>query len=145
MLSQTSEYALRALIYLARMAPGRLTPADAIANALGAPRNYLAKTLNTLAKRGLLTSTRGPAGGFRLNVPPHTLTLAEVIQAIDEPRSGRMCLIGGRACDHLDPCAVHVRWKEVTTEMWAPLTSTTIADLLGGADPDRLIAGLATG
>jgi Rrf2 family protein len=145
MLSQTSEYALRAVIYLARIPPGKLTSAEVIAEALGAPRNYLSKTLNTLAKRGFLTSTRGPAGGFRLNVQAHMLTLAEVIRAIDEPRTGRMCLIGGRACDHRHPCPVHFRWKDVTTEMWSPLTNTTIADLLDGADSDRLIAGLSTG
>jgi Rrf2 family protein len=145
MLSQTSEYAVRAILYLARVAAEEAVSADVIAEALGAPRNYLSKTLNTLAKRGLLTSTRGPNGGFRLAVDPDAITLAEVIHAFDEPRSRSACLLGGYACDEEHPCTVHFRWKTVSAGMWAPLKHTTIADLLRGEIPDRALAGIGTG
>ena len=65
MLSQTSEHAIRAVLFLAQQ-HGEPVSADRVAGALGAPANYLGKTLNMLARRGLLASSRGPAGGFRL-------------------------------------------------------------------------------
>ena len=131
MLSQTSEHALRAILYLARRAPGEAVCADLIAAALGAPRNYLAKTLNALAKQGILGSMRGPTGGFWLRVPAEELTLVRVIEAFDEPRGRKPCLLGGGACDPGRPCDAHHRWEAVAREVWAPLRGTTIAELLG--------------
>jgi Rrf2 family protein len=145
MLSQTAEYALRALLYLARAARHQTVPAEVIAEALGAPRNYLSKTLNTLAKRGIVSSTRGPTGGFRLAVAPEDLTLAEVVRAFDEPRSRAVCLLGGRPCDDRRPCTVHFRWKTVAADMWSPLDRTTIATLLVAELGDRATAGAGAG
>jgi Rrf2 family protein len=144
-LSQTAEHALRATLFLARYTDGQLVSAEVIAEALGAPRNYLSKTLNTLAKRGLLSSTRGPYGGFRLVRAAEELTIAEVIRAFDEPRSGGICLLGGGACDDANPCGAHSRWKAVAVEMLAPLNNTTIADLLQDEVSDRVIAGISAG
>ena len=87
MLSQTSEHAIRALLFLAQRPGGEAVPAARIAAALGAPANYLAKTLNALARRGLIASTRGPAGGFRLRRPADRITLAEVDGAFGEVRA----------------------------------------------------------
>ena len=64
MLSRTAEYALRAVLFLADR--GEPTNVDLIAERLGVPRNYLSKTLHRLAREGVLTSTRGQGGGFRL-------------------------------------------------------------------------------
>jgi Rrf2 family protein len=145
MLSQTAEHALRATLFLARTAPGDPISADVIAEALGAPRNYLSKTLNTLAKRGLLSSTRGPYGGFQLARAAAEVTIAEVIHAFDEPRAKGICLLGGRPCNDGDPCGAHFRWKAIAAEMLAPLNNTTIADLLEDEVSDRVIAGIGAG
>jgi Rrf2 family protein len=133
-LSHTADYALRAILVLARERGGRPLPAEAIADAMGAPRNYLAKTLNALAKAGLVTSTRGPQGGFRLAVAPEALTLARVIDLFDEPRAHERCLLGNRPCDPANPCAAHRRWTAIAAARRAPLASTTVADLIGGPD-----------
>ena len=66
MLSATADHALRATLVLARHASGTRLRATAIADAVGAPRNYMAKTLNQLAKAGIVSSSRGPLGGFLL-------------------------------------------------------------------------------
>lgn len=130
MLSQTAEYALRAALYLAREPNRRPITADTIARALGAPPNYMSKTLNTLAKAGILAGMRGPTGGFMLVRDPARLTVAEVIGTFDEPTARPMCLLGGRPCNAEHPCQAHVRWVAVTAAMREPLTSTTVADLL---------------
>ena len=72
MVSRTSQHALRAVLYLARRWSEGPVPVDTIAAALGAPRNYLSKTLNALTKAGVLRSARGPMGGFTLAVPPQS-------------------------------------------------------------------------
>lgn len=135
MISQTAEHALRAVLYLARQAGERSVPAEAIAAALGAPRNYLSKTLQHLAKAGIVVGTRGPTGGFRLAVPADALTLAELVAVFDEEPRSAMCLLGGARCTGEAPCAAHSRWKAVTAEARAPLRRTVIADLLRDADP----------
>lgn len=145
MLSQTSEHAVRAVLYLAQREPGELVPADVIADALGAPRNYLAKTLNVLARQGILASTRGPAGGFRLMVGAERLTLEDVVRHFDDPRARTVCLLGGQPCRDETPCAAHFRWKAVEEAATAPLRRTTIADLLGGIEDGARTAGVEAG
>lgn len=131
MLSQTAEHALRALLYLARQPEDAAVPADAIARAIDAPRNYLSKTLNTLARQGIVSGTRGPNGGFRLVLRPGEITLARVMEAFaDTGVSRKMCLLGGETCSDQTACAAHFRWKEVWREAALPLERTTLADLL---------------
>jgi Rrf2 family protein len=130
MLSQTAEYALRAALYLARQPDGRPVTADTIAQALGAPANYMAKTLNALARAGILIGLRGPTGGFRLVRDPALLTVAEIAGTFDEAVARPMCLLGGRPCNSASPCEAHERWTAVTDAMREPLHTTTVADLL---------------
>lgn len=134
MLSQTSEHAIRAVLYLAQQPYGDPVPAERIARALGAPGNYLGKTLQLLARRGLLASGRGPAGGFRLLSSPDEIALADVVAAVDDaPRPAAVCLLGNRPCRAAEPCVAHARWSAVRQQLWAPLHHTTIADLLDPA------------
>lgn len=134
MISATSEYALRAVLVLAQVGD-RTVRADEIAQAIGAPRNYLAKTLNALAKHGVVTSARGPTGGFQLAIPASRLTVAAVVDCFDEPRRQRLCLLGNAACNPEQPCAAHHKWLAIATAQRAPMASTTIADLIGERRP----------
>jgi Rrf2 family transcriptional regulator, nitric oxide-sensitive transcriptional repressor len=132
MLSQTAEYALRALLYLARGGNGRVS-AEQIARSLGAPVNYMSKTLNQLAKAGIVEGTRGPTGGFRLAIPADELTVATVAETFAPVRLRPVCLLGDRPCDQKHPCEAHHRWTAVQAAAAAPLAETTIADLLRGS------------
>ena len=135
MLSSTSDYALRAILVLAQADHGRPMRADEIARATGAPANYLAKTLNALAKAGLVSSARGPQGGFTLAVPAEELSLAHIVDCFEEARPSTRCLLGNRPCDALHPCRAHHLWTAVQEARRAPLAHTTVADLLAGS-PD---------
>jgi len=143
MLSQTSEHALRAVLYLAQQTAGRLVTAEVIAGALGAPRNYMAKTLNALAKQGIVASLRGPTGGFRLAIPPDRLTLARVVAPFDEMRINSICMLGERPCTGESPCQAHARWQAISEAAWRPLHTTTVSDLLGEANDEQTLAGEA--
>jgi Rrf2 family protein len=129
-LSSTSDYALRAILALAGRKTGGSMRAEEIARATGAPSNYLAKTMNLLAKEGIVTSARGPQGGFALAIPADELSLARIIDCFDEPRTHSRCLLGTAPCDPLHPCSAHDRWTRVVTSRRAALSTTTIADLL---------------
>jgi Rrf2 family protein len=138
MLSQTCEHALRAVLFLAQQPAGTAVPAERVAAALGAPANYLGKTLNLLARRGLLASARGPAGGFRLLRRPAEIAVGDVMAAVEErPRSSAVCLLGNRPCLAERPCAAHARWAATQAAAALPLHRTTVADLLGHATDAR--------
>jgi len=130
MISATAEHAVRAVLLLARHDGHKTLSADAIASELGAPRNYLAKTLNALAKAGVVQSARGAAGGFTLAVPAADLTLARIIAPFDDCNRTPACLLRNRACDASHPCAVHERWTAMIGHAAAQFAQTTIAELL---------------
>ena len=129
-MSRTAEHAVRALLYISTQGPESVK-ASTIARELGAPPNYMSKTLHALAGAGILSSRRGPTGGFRLGVAPDRLTLARIIEVVDDPAPKDMCLVDSTRCSDRSPCALHGRWKKVSNRVWDPLRSTTLADLLG--------------
>ncbi len=129
LLSATAEHALRAVILLARHGDSMALSADAIADQLGAPRNYLAKTLNALAKAGIVHSARGAAGGFTLAVPADVLTLQRVIAPFDDTRIPN-CLLRNQVCDAQNPCALHPKWNGIVGYAARKFAETTVAELL---------------
>lgn len=132
MVSLTADYALRAMLLLAQPDTTRALRADEIAEATGAPRNYMAKVLNAVAKAGLITSARGPAGGFTLAVPADEITLSRVVELFDAVPANSRCMLGSGPCDPAFPCRAHDAWQAVNSARRSPFTHTTIADLLEG-------------
>jgi Rrf2 family iron-sulfur cluster assembly transcriptional regulator len=130
MLSQTAEYALRTVLYLADRDDDRLIGADELADVLGVPRNYLSKTLHRLTRERILASARGKGGGFRLAMDPRRLTLLQVVEPFDAISAERRCLLGRPACDDRHPCPAHHRWKAVSTQLADFFRKTTVAELI---------------
>lgn len=128
-LSQTAVYALQATLCLAARSSEERVRVDDVAEALDLPRNYLSKILHTLAREGVLSSARGPGGGFALAHPASDLTLAAVIEHFDGLPDASGCLLGRPECSDLDPCAAHARWKSVAHSVREFFAETTIADL----------------
>lgn len=130
-LNSTSQYAIRATLYVAGHEADGPVRVDDIAKALDCPRNYLSKTLYALVRAEVLRSTRGPGGGFRLALPPEQLTLGRVIAPF-EPATARRCLIGRRDCGGAHPCLAHHRWEKVAGAVSRFFEQTTIGELLSG-------------
>lgn len=128
MLSQTAEYALRAVLTLA-VEPGGQLGAAQLADRLDVPRNYLSKTLHQLARAGILESTRGKTGGFRLGRNPDRITLLDVVQPFDDITGRRVCLLGKPVCSDHAACAAHAKWKAVSERNAEFFRDTTVADL----------------
>ncbi|MDQ7013897.1 MAG: Rrf2 family transcriptional regulator [Planctomycetota bacterium] len=128
MLSRTTEYALRAAIYLAK-AGTENTTAQRIAEATKVPEGYMSKVLNTLARAGIVNSQRGPSGGFTLTVPPAELTMLRVVESVEPlPRIKKCPLELEEHSGEL--CPLHRVLAELANGVEAKLSSTTIAQLL---------------
>ena len=133
MLSQTAEYALRAVLAVAEAGSEQPVGAARLAARLGIPQNYLSKTLHQLARAGVLESTRGKSGGFRLARPAGKISLLEVVSPFDDVTGRRTCLMGQPVCSDHNSCAAHERWKEVAERTAEFFKETTVADLAGEA------------
>jgi len=135
MLSQTVEYALRAVVHLASRAPAARTT-DQISTATLVPRAYLSKVLQSLARGGVVHSTRGLGGGVSLVKTPDKLTILEVVNAVEPIQRIRTCPLGlpGHGT-HL--CPLHKRVDNALALMEQAFESTTLAEVL--AEPTRSI------
>lgn len=125
LLPQTTEYALRAALHLAAQHPRSVSGAT-LAAAVGAPANYLSKTLSQLVRAGVLASTRGPAGGFRLVDAPEDVTLEQIVRVFST-RGPKRCLLGTGPCGANPDCTVHAGWAPIGASVDAFLRSTTLA------------------
>jgi len=85
MISQKTRYALRALLYLVELGKGSPVQLAAIAETQQVPRKYLELIMLDLKKAGIVSSVRGPAGGYRLARPPEDISFGEVIRVLDGP------------------------------------------------------------
>jgi len=130
MLSQTAEYALRAALWLAEHPEQEPVRVGDLAEALDVPQNYLSKTLHQLARTGVVQSTRGKHGGFRLGRRPAAIPLWEIVQPFERLGDGRACLLGRSVCSDAAPCQAHERWKQVKETTAAFFRDTTLADLI---------------
>lgn len=137
MLSQTAEYALRAVLHIAEFGADRPVAVGDIAQALDVPRNYLSKTLHQLSRAGVVTSTFGPGGGFQLGTSADEMTLDAIIAPFDAAAE-RHCLLGRTRCRDSEPCSAHGRWKPIADQIQSFFATTTVADLLRGDAPDLL-------
>lgn len=137
MLSGTAEYALRAVVALARERGGEHTRATDLAETIAVPRNYLSKILHELTRAGILRSTRGKHGGFQLAIPPEELTLLRVVSLFDPMGERSKCLLGRPECSDTDPCPAHHRWKATAGQIAAFFRDTTVADVIGGDHAHR--------
>ncbi len=130
MISRTSEYALQAMIYLARHVDEWPIPSRVIARETSVPGKYLSSILSELVRIGVLESSPGLGGGFRLARPAKEIPLSEVFSSF-EPISDncRPCPFGQEICSDDDPCAGHDQWKRVRKAYQQFLEKNSIYDV----------------
>lgn len=129
MISQTSEYALRAIVHLAALPAGATAAASDIADATRIPVGYLQKIMRTLARHGILRAQRGVGGGFTLARDPGAISILDVLTAADAPiQRIERCPLGIKG--HTDLCPLHRLLDEQMARAECAFASTTVADLL---------------
>ena len=140
MYSRSVEYAFRALTYLARQPKGSQKLARQIARSERVPAFFLAKTLQQLARNGVLRSVKGPTGGFALDRPPNKITLMEVIEVLDGSGTYDRCIVGLRECNDQVLCPVHDSFKSLRERLKRYLSRTTVAQLVTESERKRQAA-----
>jgi Rrf2 family protein len=127
-LSRRGDYALRAVLDLARHEGQGLRKARDVAQAMAIPPRYLAQILAGLVREGLLEATAGREGGYVLARSAAQISLLEVIRAT-EPVGLRGCLLRGMPCGEDGHCALHESWSNAQSALNEVLEATNFADL----------------
>ena len=131
-ISQKLEYAIRAMIELAeRRESGQPVPARALASAQQIPLRFLEQQLGALGRAGLIESSRGANGGYRLSRDADQITVAQIADAIEGQLAPMFCL---EPTDHTcfadSRCGLQGFWGDVATAISKVLDETTVADLV---------------
>lgn len=128
MISQTAEYALRAMVCLTEEPELAMTGAQ-VAQKTQVPPGYLHKIMKQLVQSELLTSQRGPSGGFRLARPCDEITLFDVIQAVDPIKRITRCPLNNpEHCTHL--CPLHQKIDDALAHISESFQSVSLQDLV---------------
>src|SRR5688572_24888530 len=132
-LSVRGEYALRALIVLGLNYDKPVVRIQTISKLQNIPKRFLEQILNELKSFGIVESRRGVAGGYRLQLPPEKVTLAEVIRYIEGPLAPVSC-VSERfyercSCPDENKCGIRSVMKEVRDAIVKVLESVTLAQL----------------
>lgn len=137
-ISRASEYAIRALTYLASQPVGSFHLARDMGERLSIPAPFLAKILQPLVARGLVHSQRGRSGGFRLAKEPAQVSLFEVVDAEEHLGRLRQCMLGQAECSDERACPLHEYWTSTCDQFLGTLASTSLQDLaqFGESRPD---------
>ncbi|MGQ5700835.1 SUF system Fe-S cluster assembly regulator [Sandaracinobacteroides sp. A072] len=129
-LSNLADYGVLVMTTAARATEtGGLTSASQIAGLSAIPAPTVAKLLGQLARAGLLTSQRGVAGGFALARPARSISLADIVEAIDGPIALTHCGTPGADCDLSGHCTVRPHWAPVNAAVRAALSAVSLADI----------------
>ena len=126
-LSRLTDYAVVVLVRLS--AAQGVATSPVIASSIGIPEPTVAKVLKALAGQGLVTSTRGAHGGYRLGRPLSEIAISEVIVAVDGPIALTSCVDGASGCESLSLCPMAGRWDPVNDAVRNALSNTSLADM----------------
>lgn len=139
MLSNTAEYALRAMVSLSRAEPGKVMLGRDLSALTGVPAKYLSKILLDLNRAGMVSAVRGQGGGYRLSREAKDIRLIEVVEIFDRPRAHPRCLLSfDKECSDEAGCSAHDRWKLVRTVYLDFLDSTSLSDISNTAPGDPI-------
>lgn len=141
MFSQTVEYALRAIVFLAANDSGPCS-SDRIASTTKVPSGYVSKVMRDLVVAGLAASQRGPNGGFTLARTADTITILDVVNAVDPIRRISACPLGRSS--HTSLCPLHSALDKAIEQIEGSFRAISVADLLTDRDAKNHCSALFT-
>ncbi len=134
-LSKKADYALIAMKHLARQRGGTSsTSAREIAEEYDIPIELMAKVLQRLVRTGLLISTQGTRGGYTLHRPSASISIADVIQAIDGPFTVTACSTENSDCEQYNKCSIRDPLWQIKERIVATLGTVSVAELAAEHD-----------
>lgn len=129
-ITRQADYAVRAILHLARAGNTERSATSTIAREQNIPPSFLAKIISQLSIAGLLHTSRGARGGVKLARDPGDITLLEVVEAIDGPIQLNECVGNTSACTFDENCPIKPVWCDAQDELVRRLRGTNFADML---------------
>lgn len=130
MLSKASKYAISAVLYLTNnsSAEHKLSSKE-IADSIEIPAPFLAKTMQQLTKKGIISSIKGPHGGFYLSEKNLKKTLFDIIECVDDIEKFNSCYLGQNNCNENNPCVAHFIYAPFKDKLIRKLKTKTILEM----------------
>jgi len=138
--TRRTDYGIRALIFLARE-PGSHSKAGEIGAEMEIPIGFLQQVLQELQRARLVRSRSGPSGGYALAREPESITIREIVEALEGPIELKECALRGGPCHWEQVCALHWVWSSAQASLAKRLEAATLARV--AADDAALAAGAA--
>jgi Rrf2 family protein len=131
MFTKGTEYALRATIYIAQKSSDeKKIGIDEISKAIDSPKSFTAKILQALSKnKKIVSSARGPNGGFFLTEKAKKLPVRSILEAMGEHDVLEKCVLGLKLCSEIRPCPMHEKYKPIKQQLIKLFVTKTIKEL----------------
>jgi len=142
-ITRQADYAVRAVLYLAKQNGAGRAPTSQIAREQRIPPSFLAKIVSQLSVAGMVQTSRGARGGVSLAREPKDISLLEVVEAIDGPITLNECVPDSSLCTFGDDCPVHGVWSDVQQKLVRELSATSFADLMASRGGKKVLTPLA--
>jgi len=132
-ISRDTDYAVRALIYMARQPKAEVVTVDDIVKKEHLPERFLRRILQKLARKGFLASNKGKGGGFSLARSPGSIRLTNLMETFQGKMNLTNCLLKGKICPNvMRGCLLRKKLKAIGKELDNKLNKITIASLIKG-------------
>ncbi len=129
-LTRRGDYAIRAVIALARHAPDVVGAAQ-LADEMAIPRRFVAQVMTEVVRSGIAEARLGRSGGYRLRRSPSDISVLDVVAAVEGDIGRRVCVLRNAPCGIDGTCVVHEVFMAAQDSLLAELREATIASLLG--------------
>lgn len=130
MFSKACEYGIRAVIYIVSVSStGKKAGIKDICKHIKAPEPFTAKILQNLSRLGIISSSKGPNGGFYIAEGADDIRLIDVVTAIDGDKLFTGCGLGVEICSEKKPCPIHNEFKQIRESLKTMLENTTVQDV----------------
>lgn len=127
--AKSTEYALKSMAYMAQRPVGKFYGVRELADRLELSTSYLSKILQQLARKGYLTSSTGPGGGFSLAMEAEKIHVMDIFRAVDDGDRLDGCILGWAECGDRNPCPFHAKWKGFKEELKERMTGLSVRDV----------------
>ncbi len=127
-ITRRTDLATRAFLHLA--GNGERTKSSSLAEAVGTTPGFLSQAMTPLVAAGWVRSDPGPTGGYTALADPATISVLDIIEAIEGPTDSGKCVLEDRACAEHAACALHQPWSSARSHLLQELRATPLASLL---------------
>ncbi|MBK7106134.1 MAG: Rrf2 family transcriptional regulator [Ignavibacteriae bacterium] len=127
--TKTGEYAIRAILFLARQSSDMLVMSSDIAKKEDIPSHYLAKILQRMAKYGYVDSYKGRGGGFKITKLALDSSILEIVERIEGPVITLKCVTGLKECSDEHPCPLHDEWSKLRDNIHFLISSKSVREV----------------